>query len=118
MAQFRRENPNDPALMSGNKPMFDADDGALLDFLNPASGSGPAILRPYRTYHSPCAGDFLNDILNLLDGGKTVILDLGNATDAIRRYFADMLSREVFSNQEKKFVSNSLGDDVPAVVEG
>ena len=63
----------------------------------------------YLAYHSPHAGDFVKEILKLLDDGKTVILDLGNATDEIRRYFADMLSRDVFATQEKKFVSNSLG---------
>lgn len=110
LAQFRRESPNDPTLMSGNKSMFDADDGALLDFFSPASGSGPIILRGYMSYHAPDAGDFIADILALLDGGKTVILDLGNASDQIRRYFADMLSKAVFSHQETKFVGNALGN--------
>jgi hypothetical protein len=110
MAQFRRDDPNNAALMSNNKPMFDADDGALLDFLSPASGAGPAILRAYKNYHASNAGDFITEILALLDAGKTVILDLGNATDEIRRYFSDMLSRAVFGHQEKKFVSNALGN--------
>ncbi|OHX34313.1 hypothetical protein BJL95_04000 [Methylomonas sp. LWB] len=110
IAQFRRENANDPSLQSSSgKGMFDADDAALLEFLSPASGSGPTILRGYMTYHAPDAGDFIADILTLLDAGKTVILDLGNATDQIRRYFADMLSKAVFSHQEQKFVGNSLG---------
>ncbi|HMH21155.1 MAG TPA: DUF87 domain-containing protein [Puia sp.] len=108
IAQFKRDDPNNAALMSGTKPMFDADDSALLDFLSPSSGSGPIILRAYLPYHAPDAGDFINEILKLLDEGKTVILDLGNATDQIRRYFADMLSRAVFSHQETKFVSNKL----------
>jgi len=110
MAEFRRDDPNNAALMSNNKPMFDADDGALLEFLSPASGAGPAILRAYKNYHAANAGDFVTEILALLDGGKTVILDLGNATDEIRRYFSDMLSRAVFGHQEKKFVSNALGN--------
>jgi hypothetical protein len=109
VADFRRDDPNNPLLMSGNKPMFDGDDGALLDFLRPASGSGPAVLRAYLNYHSPAAGDFIAEILQLIDDGKTVLLDLGNATDEIRRYFSDMLSQNVFSHQEKKFVSNALG---------
>lgn len=109
LAQFRRENPNDTALISRSKPMFDADDAALLEFLSPASGSGPTILRGYMNYHAADAGDFMADILTLLDVGKTVILDLGNATDQVRRYFADMLSKAVFGHQEKKFVENSLG---------
>ncbi len=109
MAQFRRDDPSNAALMSGNKQMFDPDDAALLEFLHPASGSGPIILRAYREYHAPQAGDFVAEILDLLDAGKTVILDLGNATDEIRRYFSDLLSRAVFSHQERKFVSNKLG---------
>jgi len=112
IAQFRRDNINSPVLTSSssNKPMFDADDGALLDFLNPASGSGPTILRSYMGYHASDAGDFITDILGLLDLGKTVILDLGNATDQVRRYFSDMLSKAVFNHQEKRFVDNNLGE--------
>jgi hypothetical protein len=110
LAEFRRNNPSDPVLMSGTKPMFDPDDIALLEFLSPNAGSGPVILRAYKEYHSPRAGDFMDEILKSLDSGKTVILDLGNATDDIRRYFSDMLSRAVFSHQEHKFVSNKLAN--------
>lgn len=109
---FAREKSSDKALKSASSGelILDASDMALLRFLNPASNSsGPIILRAYLTLHSPEAGNFITEILNLLDEGKTVILDLGNATDAIRRYFSDMLSLEVFGHQEKKFVSNKLG---------
>lgn len=112
MAQFRRDNPSDPNLTSksSKKAMFDPDDIALLDFLNPGAGrTGPGMLRAYKAFHSPQAGDFINEILVLLDKAFTVILDLGNATDEIRRYFADMLSKAVFAHQERKFVSNTLG---------
>jgi hypothetical protein len=110
IAQFKRNDPNNAVLMSNSRPMFDADDSALLDFLSPSSGSGPTILRAYLSYHAANAGDFINEILSLLDEGKTVILDLGNATDQIRRYFADMLSRAVFIHQETKFVDNKLAN--------
>jgi DNA helicase HerA-like ATPase len=90
--------------------MFDPDDSAMLEFLNPATGSGPTLLRAYLAYHSPRAGDFIAEILDLLDRGRTVILDLGNATDEIRRYFSDMLSTHVFRHQERKFVTNTLGN--------
>lgn len=111
MAQFVRDNPNDATLTSSSgKAMFDPDDVALLNFLNPGPGrTGPAMLRAYKAFHSADAGDFITEILSLLDGGKTVILDLGNATDEIRRYFADMLSKSVFAHQETKFVGNALG---------
>ncbi|MEY8755750.1 ATP-binding protein [Peribacillus frigoritolerans] len=109
IAEFRRGNLNNEALVSNSgNAMFDPNDIALLEFFNPTSGTGPAVLRSYINYHAPDAGDFVKDILNLLDIGRTVILDLGNATDEIRRYFSEMLSRAVFTHQEEKFVNNEL----------
>lgn len=110
MARFRRDVPNDSNLGSGSRPVFDPDSTALLEFLNPATGSGPIVLRAYIGYHAANAGNFQSEILKLLDGGQTVILDLGNATDSIRRYFSNMLSTAVFRAQETKFVINALGD--------
>jgi len=105
-----RLNPTDKKLLvsSSKKPIFEADDCALLDFLFPKAGAGPTILRAYRNYHDARATDFTADILGHLDGGKTVILDLGNTQDTIRQYFSDVLSVAVFAHQEQKFVSNSL----------
>lgn len=109
MARFRRDSPNDPNLTSDGKPVFDAESSALLDFLSPATGAGPTVLRAYLRYHAADAGNFQEEILQFLDQGRTVILDLGNATDTIRRYFSNMLSTAVFRAQETKFVNNTLG---------
>ena len=106
---YRQRNRNDPVFQGTTGPLFDPDDEALLGFLNPAIGGGTRILRPFMIYHDPHAGDFVQQILNSLDKGQTVILDLGNAADEIRRYFSDLLSRAVFSHQEIKFTSNTLG---------
>lgn len=113
IASFAQEKPKDKTLNStgSGDPIFDANDIAMLRFLSPSSGAGPAMLAPYaKNYHSSDASNFIDEILNLLDEGRTVILDLGSATDEIRRYFADMLSRAVFSHQEKKFVTNALDE--------
>lgn len=110
VAKFRHGVPGDPTLTSSGRPVFDADATALLEFLNPATGSGPTVIRAYRNYHGANAGDFQGEILQLLDEGRTVILDLGNATDAIRKYFSNMLSTAVFRAQETKFVESSLGN--------
>jgi len=110
ITKFRRDNSDHKELASKDKPLFDADDGALLDFFNPSTGTGPAILRPYQAYHAPDAGDFKSEIIGHVDEGMTVILDLGNATDDIRRYFSDMISREIFKSQEEKFVGGKLGN--------
>ncbi len=109
--EFRKQNAHSPVLQSSSGgPLFEPDDEALLGFLNPAIGGGPRILRPFMIYHDPQAGDFVQHILQLLDDGQTVILDLGNATDEIRTYFSDLLSRAVFNHQEIKFTSNNLGN--------
>lgn len=111
IAQFRREDPNNALFTSSSgRPVFDPEMTALLEFLNPATGSGPSVLRAYQQYHAADAGNFQTDILQLLDEGKTVILDLGNATDSIRRYFSNLLSLAVFRAQETKFVSSNLGN--------
>lgn len=93
---------------SSGSDLFDADAKNLLSFLQPKSGTGPSILSPYREYHDPNATNFVKEITRDLDNGRTIILDLGNATDEIRRYFSDMLSRAIFVHQEGKFVGNKL----------
>jgi hypothetical protein len=108
-AKYARE-ADPPLLSSSGKPMFDRMDLDLLGFLAPVTGTGPGVLTPYTIYHDPSAGAFVKEIVQLLDEGKTVLLDLGSATDTIRRYFADLLSRAVFAHQETKFVSNKLGN--------
>jgi hypothetical protein len=113
IARFRRDNPGDPNLttQSGNA-LFDPDDVALLEFLEPPPGrSGPTIIQPYRIYHHPQARrDFVKEILKLLDEGKTVILDLGNAHPVLLEYFSDLLSKAVFSHQVDKFSNDKLGN--------
>ena len=104
-----RDNNDDQKTAFG-KEVFEKDDISLLEFLFPKSGRGPAMLSQFKVYHSDKAGDFVKDIIEGLNNGNTVILDLGNASDSIRQYFSDLLSRAVFREQETKFVSNQLGD--------
>ncbi|WP_236248716.1 ATP-binding protein [Pseudomonas mosselii] len=110
IAKFNKDNSGAPELSKDGIPVFDSDDSALLDFLSPVSGSGPTVIRAYKSFHGADAGNFQKEILEFLDQGETVILDLGNATDNVRQYFSNMLSSAVFSAQEKKFVENTLGE--------
>lgn len=90
--------------------LFDSDDVALLDFIEPKLGSaGTALIKPYRMYHDPEAGMFVKEILALLDSGQTVLLDLGNANEAVMRYFSTMLTADVFRHQVTKFTNDKLG---------
>lgn len=111
--RFRRGNLTHPNLTtSSGNPLFEPDDIALLEFLEPQPGrSGTSLIQPYRIYNDPNAGDFVNEILKYLDAGETVILDLGNANPEVMRYFSDELSRAVFNHQVEKFTSNRLGNN-------
>ena len=95
-----------------NKDLFDPNDRALLGFLKPVSTSstGPTLIQRFRNYHDPEAGDFVREIIQLLENGETVILDLGNAPPEVMEFFSDDLSRKIFARQVDKFSSNRLGD--------
>jgi hypothetical protein len=110
--RFRRSNTGSQLLQSSSGgALFEPDDLALLEFLEPTPGrAGASLLQKYRIYHDPLAGAFVKDILDLLDKGCTVILDLGNAHPVIMTYFSEMLSKAVFSHQVDKFSTDKLGD--------
>jgi len=106
---FARANRVTSLRSTSGGDLFDADDKAILEFLDPPSGrAGATLIMPYRMYHDPHAGDFVTEIVKLLDDGKTVLLDLGNANEELMRYFSDMLTRAVLSNQVTKFTLNTL----------
>lgn len=92
------------------KDLFDKDDEALFYFFQPSStvSAGPALLQSIRMYHDSKAGNFIDEILNLLDKGKTIILDLGNANEEVMQYFSRELSNAVFRHQTTKFTNNAL----------
>lgn len=110
--RFKKTNPNDSNLRSSSgNPIFDQDDNAVLEMLEPNPGrSGFVILLRYRTYHDKRAGDYTSRILQLLDEGQTVILDLGNADEILMNYFSRQLSEAVFYAQTDKFTNNRLGN--------
>ncbi len=97
---------------TANKSLFDSDDEALFNFLKPIStvSAGPGLLQSFRIYHDKNAGNFVTEILNSLDDGKTVILDLGNANEEVMQYFSKDLSMAVFKHQTTKFSNNALKD--------
>jgi len=112
IADFIKDNPDDPALKStgSGENLFRADDLAILNFLKPSAGAGPAMIQRFRIYHDKNAGDFAKEIINLLDDGKTVILDLSNANPEVMNYFSEELSVAVFMHQVDKFSNNQLGN--------
>jgi DNA helicase HerA-like ATPase len=112
IADFIRDNPESPLLRSkgSGESLFDSDDKAILNFLKPSVGAGPTMIQRFRIYHDANAGDFIKEIIKLLDEGKTVILDLSNADPEVANYFAEELSVAVFIHQVYKFTNNRLGN--------
>jgi hypothetical protein len=112
--RYRRTAPaNDPNLKSSSSgdALFGADEIALLEFLEPPPGrAGISLILPFRQYHDPNAGHFIEEILDRIDRGMTVILDLGNANPQVMQYFSNALSLAVFNHQVDKFSNNELGD--------
>ena len=112
IADFIRNRPdNDPILQSSSgRPLFERDERAILEFLKPSIGAGPAMIQRFRIYHDRNAGDFAREIIDLVDQGQTVILDLGNANPEVMEYFSYELSSAVFNHQVDKFANNALGN--------
>jgi hypothetical protein len=108
ISSYIKSNGHSELKSTTKKPLFDEEDLALINFFQPKSGTGATILREYQMYHSQNAVNYKKEIIEELDQGKTIILDLSNANDSIRRYFADLLSKAVFAHQEKKFSENNL----------
>lgn len=95
---------------NNGKPLFDADDTALLGFLKPTAGAGTKMIQRYKIYHDPKAGNFIEEIVDEMDKGQTVILDLGNADEEVMRYFSEELASAVLFHQVDKFTENKLGN--------
>jgi hypothetical protein len=84
-----------------------------LGFLRPVSqtSAGPKIIQGFRKYHDPNAGDFVVEIINYLENGKTVIIDLGNAPPEVTNYFSVHLSKAIFHTKcGQNFLNNKLGN--------
>lgn len=113
IAEFRRTVKDHPLLKSksgSNRELFEANEVALLDFLSPSAGAGPKMLQAFTKYHDPKASNFIQEVLQLLDEGYTVILDLSNADDELLAYYSDELSKAVLMHQVEKFTNNRLRD--------
>lgn len=104
-------NEDDDLIRSSRgNPLFTANDRAILNFLKPTMGAGAKMIQAYRQFHDRQAGEFTREIIQFLENGQTVILDLGNANPLVLTYFSDDLSRSIFNNQVDRFSNNNLGN--------
>ncbi|BEV16233.1 DUF87 domain-containing protein [Herbaspirillum sp. DW155] len=108
LSAFSLKYANDPNLRVGRTELFDEEDRVMQGLICQNNGVGPYFLRECLQFHSPRASDFLHDTLRAIDTGKTVIIDLGAASERIVRYFSRIISVAVFQQQEQKFITDTL----------
>lgn len=107
VARFAQQFGNDPSLNPHGQATFDADENLMMGIL---CGNGRVLdlLRPCIQFHSAHAANFTVDILQALEEGKTVIVNLSSARERMLRYFARSICTSIFHEQERKFVNNIL----------
>jgi len=110
---YRRLRQHDPALFlsTSGDDLLEPEDLALLYYLIPKTGTGPSMLASYRKYHSSSGNNSVTEIIDLLDDGKTVIMDLSHAHPSVLTYFSKKLTHAVFLHQQQKFVEDRLGTE-------
>lgn len=72
--------------------------------------AGASKLIPLKKYHDARGGELISSILDALEDGKCVILDLSNAPEELAKFFSERVSAEVFKHQMNKFTENKLGE--------
>lgn len=108
--EFYQENK---AEVNRTKPYFDEIQLSLMALLTAkrdggGSVSGASKLSKYTEYHSDSSNDVINKIMQELNDGKTVIIDMSNSNPQIVSYFSDKICTMLFQRQMKKFTENSL----------
>lgn len=75
-------------------------------------------IQKYRSYHSARrAGDVTNEIINHLDAGKIVILDLSAGPVEIREVLSERIARQIFERQMGKLNAGEVPQNVVLYVE-
>lgn len=115
LQDFINKTPDSDLLISSSgskKPLFEVDERALLKFLNPGSYySGTKVISPYRIYHDENAGNTNDEIIEFLEKGYTVILDLSNSQPNLVNHYSEDLTKAVFHHQVEKFTNDQLGNN-------
>ena len=93
------------------KELFDSDDKALLKFLVPkGSASGTTVLNSIRKFHDPNANAVFDQIIEQLDDGMIVIIDLSSSDDSVS-FITEKVLTKVYQHQNLKLQSGTLTRD-------
>jgi hypothetical protein len=109
VARFAQAYRNEPSLNPHGQYLFDNDEDVMIDLLCDQRHALDR-LRLCLTFHSPRAINFTEEILQAINDSKTVVINLSSANENILRYFAKSICTSIFHEQERKFISNILGE--------
>ena len=98
-----------PSSRRSGDPYFNPIHVCLLRMLGDKSISGTQYLIPFKKYHHQTGGYITRDIVEHVNAGKTVIIDLANADEVLTRYYSELISRAIFDSQTDKFTAGRLG---------
>jgi len=104
-------NPRDGALFPisrrTGRPYFDSIHECFLRMLGSTSISGPKKITPFTDYHDPRGGNLAESIVNEVEEGKTVLIDLAQADQQVSQFYTEMLVKAVLAKQMEKFATLS-----------
>ena len=92
-----------PVSPRNGRPYFEPIHRSLLRMIGDRNVSGAKKLTPFKDYHDPEGSDIIKAIVNEVDDGTTVLLDLANADPVVANYYSEMIAKEVFARQMTKF---------------
>lgn len=115
VTKFARANrwiDHDALTTQTHNPLFDTDDIALLEFLMPqAQRSGVKLLMPYRKFHDSNASHAIDTILNLLEKGKVVIIDMSTSDEELKNSLIERVCSKIYYSQNEKLKNSNLEKD-------
>jgi len=98
------------ASKTSGKPYFEDIHIALLRILGDTNVSGTQYLIPFRDYHALGGSHLTEDIVSLVDQGKTVIIDLSNSDEHVSRFYSTLIAQAVFKSQVGKFTRQAFAN--------
>lgn len=91
---------------TGN-PYFDQIHECFLRMLGSTSISGPKKITPFTIYHDPSGANIAESIVNEVEQGKTVLIDLAQADQEVAQFYTEMVAKAILSEQMNKFATLS-----------
>lgn len=96
-----------PISRRSGKPYFDGIHECFLKMIGSRSISGPKKITPFTDYHDPGGGNLAKSIVNEVEEGKTVLIDLAQADQQVSQFYTEMLAKAVLAKQMEKFATLS-----------